>query len=80
MEIEYKGYSYIIEKLPNEVDDIFYKRMWIVVKQEPKTQQELDKAIHMSILWSNITYLKCTYSDEIMSNIQTIFSQDLIDS
>ena len=69
MEIEYKGISYTIEKEQYEVDDIFFKRAWFVVKQQATTQIDLEKAIYNSKLWSNMKFLGCTYNDSIKSEI-----------
>jgi hypothetical protein len=72
MEIEYKGIIYTIEKDEFESDDSFYERMWLVAKQEPVTQHDLEKAIYYSKLWSNYKLLGCSYSKEIDTEIREL--------
>jgi len=69
MELDYKGFSYTIAQDEFESDDIFFKRAWFIVKQEPKTSTELEIAIHNSRLWSNLRFLNCKYSSTIESKI-----------
>ena len=69
MELEYKGISYTIDKDEFESDDIFYRRAWFIVKQEPINSLELETAIHNSKLWSNIKFLNCIYNSEIETKI-----------
>lgn len=72
MEIEYKGIIYTIEQNENESDDTFYERMWIVVKQEPKSLKELNEAVYNSNLWTNYKLLGCRYSKEINHLLENI--------
>jgi len=72
MEIEYKGIIYSVEKDEYESDDSFYDRMWLVAKQEPITQKDLEKAIYYSKLWSNYTLLGCSYTKEIDDKIMEL--------
>lgn len=78
MIIEKNGISYNIKKIKYESDDVFYKRMWFVVKQLPMNRIELEEAIHNSILWSNIKFLNCDYGNKINSKIRSI--EESIDS
>ena len=48
MEIEYKGIIYTIQRNKYESNDTFYERMWAVVKQEPVTEKDFEKAVYNS--------------------------------
>jgi len=72
MILEKNGISYNIKKIKFESDDIFYERMWFIVNLEPTNKIELDEAIHNSILWSNIKFLKCDYGNKINNKIKSI--------
>ena len=71
-QIEYKGYLYTIPYLEHEPYDIFIKRAWFIVKQFPITHVEFTKATYNSILWANIQFKKCIYSENIMNNIHKL--------
>ena len=72
MKVEINGMSYNLEKNRYESDDIFYNRIWFIVSQKPQNSSELKKAIHNSILWSNIKYLNCFYSKDINNYIKNL--------
>ena len=77
MEIEYNGISYLINKDLYECDDIFYKRIWFISKQQPKNKAELDEIIHYSLFWKNIYYYGCKYNQDIHNKINDL--QQVID-
>lgn len=65
MEIEYKGIIYNVKQDEFESDDTFYERMWIIAKQEPKSEEEYKKAISYSRLWINNKMLGCQFTDKL---------------
>ena len=69
MEISYNGISLFLTKKIYEPDDIFYKRAWFIVKQQPQNIQELNEIINYSIFWINIEYYNCKYNDTITDKI-----------
>lgn len=72
MIFEHNGFLYNISKDIYEPDDLYYKRVWFIVKLNPKTIDELNNYIHYSFLWKNIRFLECIYSKEIHSKIQNL--------
>ena len=72
MEIEYKGIIYTIQRNKYESNDTFYERMWAVVKQEPVTEKDFEKAIYNSNLWSNYKHLGCSYSLDISNIVKNL--------
>lgn len=72
MYIEFNGNFYTIPKEEFENDNLYLKRLWFVAKQEPYNKKLYEEAIHNSILWKNITFLKCEYSFDILNKIKNI--------
>ena len=62
MEIEYNGISYFIQQDLYECNDLFYKRIWFISKNQPKNKQELNELINYSLFWKNIKYYGCIYN------------------
>lgn len=69
MEIEYRGNSYFIEKCNNESDDMFFKRCWFIIKNEPDTTENMDYLIKISHHWINHKFLGCNYIDNIQEQL-----------
>ena len=63
--------TYTLEKDPYESDDVFYKRFWFIVSQEPKNDIEFKKYLDYSYIWINIHYHNLTYDKSIMKHIET---------
>ena len=40
MEFSHNGYTYYIERYENEPDLYYYKRCWIITKNNPKDEEE----------------------------------------
>ena len=72
MEFSYKGYSYFIKKYNNEPDIHYYKRGWIITKNNPKNDEEYHNIEKMARLWINVNYLGCKYNDELMEKINNL--------
>jgi hypothetical protein len=72
MIFENNGYYYNINKDIYEPDDLYYKRVWFIIKLKPKNINELNNYIHYSILWKNIKFLGCVYNEQIHSKIQEL--------
>jgi len=69
MEIEYRGNSYFIEKYNNESDDMFFKRGWFIIKNEPNTSEKMDYLTKISNHWINYKFLGCKYIDTIQQQL-----------
>lgn len=72
MEFSYNGYSYFIEKYENESEIYYYKRCWLITKNNPKNDEEYQKIDKMSRLWININYLGCQYNDDVMKQVHKL--------
>jgi hypothetical protein len=71
-QIEYKGKLYKIESTQYEPYDIFIKRCWFIVKNQPSNQEEFNKIYYYSNLWSNIYFKKCKYNETITNIINNL--------
>ena len=69
--LEYNGNIYKIYYEENEPSEVFFKRAWFIIKQEPQTIQEFEKVERDSFLWKNVKFLNCQYSDEVMQRLLT---------
>ena len=67
--LSHNGFIYTIDKEPSESNDIFMKRLWYIVKKNPKTQSDLEKYIDLSLIWRNVTFYKNEYDAEVMNSI-----------
>ena len=72
MQIEYNGIYYNIPKEYYEPNDIYYQRIWFIVKLQPKNIKELEDITHCSILWKNIKFLDCKYNNAIHKKINDL--------
>lgn len=59
--IDYKNISYIIEKKSQESYDQFYKRAWLIAKNEPKNKKEFENSKLDAQKNINIEYLGYEY-------------------
>ena len=46
--------------------------MWAVVKQEPVSEKDYEKAVYNSNLWSNYKHLGCSYSLDITNIVKEL--------
>uniref|UniRef100_A0A6C0JC11 XRN2-binding (XTBD) domain-containing protein n=1 Tax=viral metagenome TaxID=1070528 RepID=A0A6C0JC11_9ZZZZ len=67
--INFNGYIYTLSKEPEESNDIFLKRLWYISKKNPKTVEELNKDINLSLIWRNTKFYDCTYNQEILDKL-----------
>jgi hypothetical protein len=72
MEFEYKGISYYIDKLQDEPDNVFFKRSWFIIKNEPNDSKELNKLVTQSEIWAKSHFLKCKYDPIIQNKLDEI--------
>ena len=72
MEFSYNGYSYFIEKYEDEPDIHYYKRCWLITKNNPKTFEEYGNIERLSRLWINVNFLGCKYNDNVMKKINKL--------
>ena len=73
MDINFNGYSYTIPRLENEVDRSYHLRVWYIVRQSPKSIEELKKTMKLAKLYTNQTILGCEYHP----NVQSLFLKNL---
>ena len=69
MQVEKDGIVYCIEQHEFEPNDVFFERMWFVVNQKPKNEEEYKIAVMNSNIWSNIHFLNCEYEPDIHNHI-----------
>jgi hypothetical protein len=67
MLINFQGYSYLVERLENEVDKSYELRCWYVANYQPKSKEDFKTALKMSKLYVNHKLLHNKYSDSITS-------------
>ena len=72
MDFSYNGINYYIEKDEEEPELHYYKRSWLIVKNNPKTDEEYKEIEKLSKLWINTNYLGCEYSDEIKKKLNKL--------
>ena len=58
-----------IDNNPQESDEVFYDRSDFIIKNYKKCIDEnknitLDKIVEMSLIYANIKYKKCSYSED----------------
>jgi len=78
MFIEYNGISYTIPKDIYEPYNIYFQRLWFIAKQEPGSEEQLKECIRYSLIWKNIKFLGCKYSDKIHNKIGEIEGKVII--
>ena len=77
MIINFKGNTYIINKLDYETDNSLISRSWFIAKQKPKNQENFKRELKIAKLYSNQKYLNCTYNNKITSIINEKKTKDL---
>ena len=68
--LEYKGYIYKINYDEYEPSEVFLKRAWFIVKQEPRTVEDYQKIERDSFLWKNMKFLNCKYKNDIIKRLE----------
>ena len=63
---------YSFPRLHYETDASYFLRRDFFIGISPKTEKEYLNALNMSIVWSNMKILKCTYRAEIVENINKL--------
>jgi len=66
------GSFYLLKKDKFESIERFNERGWFVVSIAPKNEDELNEAIRLSRIWSNMKFNKCTYDNILMDKISNI--------
>jgi hypothetical protein len=79
LEISYMGYTYTFKRNPEDTPEDFHNISWLIAKQKPKNQKEMEKATLLATMWSYQKKYKCSYSNMIQSSLKEIdiFSIDL---
>lgn len=52
-----------------ETREMFYDRVWIIINNINKYDNNIDKLICLSKMWKNIKYLNCKYNIDNMQEI-----------
>lgn len=74
MEFSYNGMSYFIERNKNEPEIYYYKRCWLIAKNNPQNETEYKEIEKLSHLWINTNYLGCKYNEEVEKNIKKLIN------
>ena len=69
------GQLVVLDSDPGELYQHHSERGMFVVGQHPTNQQEYDEAVKYSRILINSKYLKCTYSNQITTNLQIKLSK-----
>ena len=69
MEISYRGTSYFTQRLGHETDELLAKRLWFIIRLNPKNDLEYAEAERLSRIWFNMRYFGCHYSIELEDQI-----------
>ena len=72
MEFSYNGYSYYIERYENEPDIHYYKRCWIITKNNPQDIDHYKKIEKLSRIWINVNFLGCKYEENTMKEVSKL--------
>ena len=75
----------LVKKLLDAVDvrEKFIERVWYVLhridspKYDNSSKYTFDELIKLSLLWSNVKYLHCSYSDEIMKKLANFYEKEV---
>lgn len=63
---------YLFPRLPFETDTIFSARKKFFMEQSPKTDKKYLEAVKMSMVFVNVKFLGCLYSDNIMEELKNM--------
>jgi hypothetical protein len=66
----YQGNNYFIRREKFETNEEYNDRSWFIVKNQPKTEEELTLITRYSFFWLNNKYLYTKYSPEIMKKLK----------
>lgn len=56
---------YSFPRLPFETDQSYFSRRKYIIKASPTTSKKFAEATRLSMVWSNIEFLGCTYSETL---------------
>jgi len=65
---------YSFPRLHYETDESYFMRRDFFVHVSPKTLKEYPDVVNMSITWSNMKILKCTYRPEVVEHINKVWA------
>ncbi len=68
--IIYNNIIFYINKNINETDNIFWERVWFIVKNYDGYENKTDLLINYSKLWQNYKFNKCVYNHDTTAKIQ----------
>lgn len=69
--ITYDGKLYMFEQNDNEIEERFIERCWFIVKNIQTYKNKLDYLESLSHIWVNVRFLKATYDQNIMEELDT---------
>jgi hypothetical protein len=62
LEINYMGVTYTFKRNHEDTVEDFYHISWLIAKQKPRTQKELEKMTQLATMWYYQKKYQCTYS------------------
>ena len=65
---------YLFPKEQYETDESYFLRREFFMSIFPQTQKDYLNALNMSIVWSSMKILGCTYKPEVVENINKLLS------
>jgi hypothetical protein len=68
----YQGKNYFIRREKFETNEEYHDRSWFIIKNQPKTEEELIEFTRYSFFWLNNKYLNSEYSKEIMDKLKEL--------
>lgn len=64
-----KGSLYIIDRVDHEAEEHYLERVEFITNMAPKNKADYDTAILYSKIHTNVKYLGCIYSKEVMHTL-----------
>jgi hypothetical protein len=63
---------YPFPKVEYETDESYFIRKEFFITHQPETQKDYKNILTMSIIWSNMKMLGCSYSPEVMDYLNNL--------
>lgn len=68
----YQGKNCFIRREKFETNEEYYDRSWFIIKNQPKTEEDLLEITRYSFFWLNNKYLNSEYSKDIMDKLKEL--------
>lgn len=69
MEIQVNHKSYSMARCNDESNDALAKRIWFIIKKDPKTETGMERAMESEQVYYNMTTLGCHYHPRTEKNV-----------